>query len=123
MPKDMKKIVLNTLTWGFALWLFGYILGLVFFALVPPAVIGWYIMPFGIAATLWVLFKKVERDSFGCYVGVGIIWTLLAVLLDYLFIVLMLHPVDGYYKLDVYIYYALTFVLPLIAGWWKRKKK
>ncbi|MEY4731299.1 MAG: hypothetical protein RL681_245 [Candidatus Parcubacteria bacterium] len=119
----MKKIVLNTLTWGFALWLFGYILGLVFFALVPPAVIGWYIMPFGIAATLWVLFKKVERDSFGCYVGVGIIWTLLAVLLDYLFIVLMLHPVDGYYKLDVYIYYALTFVLPLIAGWWKRKKK
>lgn len=116
-----KQIFLNTLGWGFALWLFGYILGFIFFALVPPAEIGWYIMPLGVLATLWVLWKKIHRDSFGCFVGVAIIWTLLAVLLDYLFIVLALQPEDGYYKLDVYLYYALTFTLPLIVGWWKRK--
>lgn len=107
---------------GFLLWLFGYVLGFIFYALVPRAVIGWYIMPFGIAATLWVLFKKIKRDSFGCYVGLGVIWTLLAVLLDYLFIVQALHPTESYYKLDVYIYYALTFALPVAFGWWKKRK-
>ena len=24
-----------------------------------------------------------------------------------------------YYKLDVYIYYALTLVLPVVVGWYK----
>ena len=29
---------------------------------------------------------------------------------------------DGYYKPDVYIYYFLTFAIPLIAGYYKTKK-
>jgi hypothetical protein len=28
-------------------------------------------------------------------------------------------PADGYYKLDVFIYYALTLLVPLAVGWWK----
>jgi hypothetical protein len=117
MEKDVKKIFLNTISWGFSLWLFGYVLGIVFFAFVPKDVIGWYILPFGVAATLWVLFKKIKRESFGCYIGLGVFWTVIAVALDYLFIVKLFKSVD-YYKLDVYVYYILTFVLPVIVGWY-----
>jgi hypothetical protein len=38
---------------------------------------------------------------------------------DYFLLVKVFKPVDGYYKLDVYLYYVLTFILPLIVGWRK----
>lgn len=115
------KIFLNTVLWGFALWLFGYILGFVFYALVSKEVMGWYILPFGLLATIWVLLKKIKREEFGCYVGLGVVWTIMAVALDYAFIVKMLKAAD-YYKLDVYIYYVTTLVLPIVVGWYKFKK-
>jgi hypothetical protein len=120
---ETKKILLNTLQWGFVLWLFGYVLGIVLFALVPASLIGWIISPIGIAVTLWVLFKKVHLDNFSCYFGVGLVWTLMAVILDYLFLVKIFNPADGYYKFDVYLYYALTFILPILAGWIKTRQK
>lgn len=119
------KIFLNTIYWGFILWLFGYILGFIFFALVPKNIIGWYIMPFGIIAMLWVLLKKIKREQQMCYFGLGLIWTIMAVILDYLFIVKLLKATD-YYKLDVYIYYILTFSISIVIGWykfWKIDKK
>jgi len=116
------KIFLNTLIWGFALWLFGYILGFVFFAFVPKEQIGFYILPLGVALTLWVLFKKIHREEQLCYFGLGLIWTIMAIALDYLFIVKLLNGAD-YYKLDVYVYYALTFLLPIAVGWYKFKLK
>lgn len=116
--QNKGKIFLNTVFWGFIIWLFGYILGFIFFALVPKDVIGWYIMPFGIAFTLWILIKKIKREEFMCYIGLGIIWTIMAIALDYVFLVKLLKAV-GYYKLDVYIYYFVTFALPLIVGWYK----
>ena len=85
METNKRKIFLNTVFWGFMLWLFGYILGFVFFALVPKDVLGWYIMPFGIAFILWVLFIKIRREEFGCYIGLGVIWTIMAVVLDMYF--------------------------------------
>lgn len=119
MNQQPLKILKNTLFWGFMLWLFGYVLGFVFFAFVPKAVMGWYIMPLGAVATLWVLFKKINRESFGCYIGLGAVWTIMAIVLDYVFLVKLLKAGD-YYKLDVYLYYALTFVLPLVVGWRKK---
>ena len=121
METNKGKIFVNTIFWGFILWLFGYILGFVFFALVPKNVLGWYIMPFGIVFTLWVLLKKIKREKFMCYIGLGVIWTIIAVVLDYIFIVKMLKSTN-YYKLDVYIYYILTFILPIIVGWYRFKK-
>lgn len=114
------KTFLNTVFWGFVLWLFGYILGFVFFFLVPKNILGWCVMPFGIAITLWALLRKIKREEFGCYFGLGLIWTVMAVVLDYIFIVKMLKSAD-YYKADVYVYYALTFLLPLTVGWYKFK--
>ncbi|MFA6160607.1 MAG: hypothetical protein WCT54_02945 [Patescibacteria group bacterium] len=116
---NKRKIFLNTIFWGFVLWLFGYILGIVFFAFVPKEVIGWYIMPLAIIFTLWVLFKKIKRESFKCYVGLGVIWTIMAVILDYIFLVKLLQATD-YYKPDIYLYYILTFSLPVAVGWYKK---
>jgi hypothetical protein len=50
---------------------------------------------------------------------VALIWLLIAVLGDYVFIVKAFKPADGYYKADVYLYYALTVAIPLFAGWRK----
>lgn len=118
MEKNKGKIFLNTVFWGFVLWLFGYALGIVFFAFVPTGQIGWYIMPFGVAFTLWVLLKKIKREEFTCYIGLGVVWMLMAMALDYVFIVKLLKSA-GYYKLDVYAYYALTLLLPIAVGWMK----
>lgn len=122
MESDKAKIFFNTIFWGFILWLFGYVLGIVFFAFVPKNLIGWLIFPFGVAATLWVLFKKIKRDSFVCYIGLGVIWTIMAIVLDYFFLVKLFKTPD-YYKIDVYIYYILTCVLPIAAGWYRFNKK
>jgi len=116
-----KQLLTSTLSWGLILWLFGYALGIVFFALVPKDQIGWYILPFGVAFTLWALLKKIKREEFACYIGLGVIWTVMAVLLDYLFIVKLFQSSD-YYKADVFVYYALTLILPISVGWWKKSK-
>lgn len=121
--KNKIKVLWNNILWGFLLWLFGYVLGIIFLAITKdPMVIGWYIMPLGIVATLWVLFKKIKRDSFLCYFGVGFIWTVLAIFLDY-FLIVKLFKVASYYKLDVYLYYILTFVLPIVVGYYKKTKR
>lgn len=113
-----KQFVKDGLGWGFVLWLVGYVLGIVLFGAVAQSVLGWVIMPIGIAMTLWVLFKKVQAQVFQEYVLLAVAWTTIAILFDYLLIVKALGAGD-YYKLDVYLYYLLTFTLPLIAGWKK----
>ena len=121
MQTNKLKTFLNTMFWGFILWIFGYVLGFVFFALVPKDMIGWYITPFGIIFALWVLLKKIKREEFKCYIGSGVVWTIMAVVLDYVFIVKMLNSAN-YYKLDVYIYYATALLLPIAVGWYKKSK-
>lgn len=115
-----RQLLKDALGWGLALWLIGYTLGMILFTIVPLSMIGWVIMPIGIIIALWVLFKKVKGDSFRYYLLLAIIWTIIAIVFDYLFIVKLLKPADSYYKLDVYLYYSLTFILPLIAGWRKK---
>ncbi|MFA6295000.1 MAG: hypothetical protein WC666_01065 [Candidatus Paceibacterota bacterium] len=121
MQTNKGKIFLNTVFWGFILWFFGYALGIIFFAFVPKDLIGFFILPLGVALTLWVLLKKIKREEFMCYIGLGIVWTIMAVALDYIFIVKLFKSAD-YYKPDVYVYYALTLILPIIVGWWKFRK-
>lgn len=118
-----KKLIKDALGWGFGLWLIGYTLGLIFFPFFPAPILGWIIMPFGIIITIWVLFKKVQSDSFRYYLALAVVWTLIAIILDYFFLVKMLKPADGYYKLDVYLYYTLTFILPIAVGWVKKSNK
>ena len=109
--------------WGIALWLIGYLLGLALFVFVPTSMIGWVIMPVGAVIALWVLLTRVSANSMRCYAILSFVWTLIAVVFDYLFIVKVFNPSDGYYKLDVYLYYGLTFLLPLAVGWWKSEQR
>jgi hypothetical protein len=118
-----KQFLKDSILWGIILWFIGYVLGFVFYALVPASVIGWYIMPIGIVITLLVAFKYIKSNQLAYYLKVGLIWALTAVVFDYIFLVQLLKPVDGYYKLDVYVYYALTFILPLLVGWYKSRKQ
>jgi hypothetical protein len=112
-------IIKPALLWGLALWLFGYLLGIVLFPLVPSSLIGWIITPFGTAVTILVLLKKIPFTTFRSYFYLSLIWTAIAVIFDYLFLVQLLKPADGYYQLDVYLYYALAFFLPLLVGYLK----
>lgn len=118
-----KQFYKDVFGWGCILWLIGYVLGIIFFFVVPPSIIGWVIMPIGTVITLWVLFKKIKSESFQYYFLLAIVWALIAIVFDYFFLVKVFNPAGGYYKLDVYLYYVLTFVLPLIVGWRKKKTK
>lgn len=119
----LKQFSKDAFGWGFLLWLIGYALGIMLFPIVPPTLIGWAIMPIGIVVALWILLKKVKGDSFRYYLLLALVWVLIAIVCDYFFLVKAFKPADGYYKLDVYLYYALTFVLPLVVGWRKLMTK
>lgn len=112
----MKKFFIEYLLWGFILWFIGYVLGILFFLFLPHGIIGWVIMPIGILITLWVLVKKIHKKSLVAYLFLGMVWVLIAITCDYFLLVKIFKPADGYYKLDVYIYYLLTFILPMLAG-------
>ena len=116
-----KRFLKDALGWGFVLWVIGYALGIMLFAFVPANLIGWIITPFGTAIALWVAFKKVKGDTLRYFGLVALVWLLIAVAGDYVFIVKAFKPADGYYKPDVYLYYALTLAIPFFAGWRRSK--
>ena len=116
-----RQLLKDTLGWGFLLWLCGYVLGIILFMFVPISMVGWIIMPIGTVVTVWVLLKKIKIIYFRHYISLAFIWTLIAISFDYLFLVSVFKPADGYYKLDVYVYYLFTFILPLLLGFIKNK--
>jgi hypothetical protein len=65
---------------------------------------------------------SLNRRHMQYYFILAVVWTIIAVSFDYMFIIKAFNPADGYYKLDVYLYYAITFLTPLIVGWWKRNQ-
>ncbi len=117
-----RQFLKDALGWGVILWLIGYGLGMALFAFVPLWAIGWIITPIGTALTIWVAIKKIKGATLGYYLGVAAVWTAIAVIFDYFFLVKAFNPVDGYYKLDVYIYYLLTFLIPFVVGFIKSRK-
>jgi hypothetical protein len=122
MNMGNKQLFKYGFEWGFLLWLFGYILSIGLFMVMPFAVMGWVITPIASVFTIWILFKKIKLHSVQKYILLGSIWTGIAIILDYLLIVKAFDPADGYYKLDVYLYYGLTFILPVIVGWYKHQR-
>lgn len=117
-----KQLLKDGIGWGILLWFFGYVLGILLFMIAPLQLIGWIISPFGIAVTLWVLLKKIKSSTRLYYLKLGIIWSLVAIVFDYLFLVQVFKPADGYYKADVYFYYLVTCMLPFLVGWMRNKK-
>lgn len=115
-----KQFLKDSLGWGFILWLIGYILGILLFIAVPQNIIGWVITPIGAVITSWVLYKKINSTSLTYYLWIAIIWVIIAIVFDYIFIVKAFKS-EQYYQLDIYLYYTLTLTLPLLIGWYKKK--
>lgn len=117
----MKQYITDTLGLGIALWLLGYLASLALFFTPLAESMGWIITavftPLTIAVAWW---RFRGRDlSLIYYAGVGLAWTVIAVMLDYLFIV-RLFGTTTYYAHDVFAYYALTFLLPVGVGLYLR---
>lgn len=101
---------------GTVLWLIGYIASLLLFVSPLAGIMGWVLIavftPVSVAIA-WRWFKG--RDlSLAYYAGVGLAWTAIAVVLDYLFIVLLFSAT--YYGPDVFVYYSITFLIPVGIG-------
>jgi hypothetical protein len=113
----MKQWIKDTAGLGVVLWLIGYLASLVLFFSPYAGIMGWILLavftPVTIAVTWW-WFRQRERLPLQYYACVGVAWTLIAIVLDYLFIVLMFQAT--YYESDVFVYYAVTFLIPVGVG-------
>jgi hypothetical protein len=112
----MKQILKDTAGLGIVLWLVGYLASLALFVSPYAAIMGWILLvvctPVTIAVAWW--WFKARDLALSYYAGVGAAWAVIAVVLDYLFIVLLFQAT--YYGFDVFVYYALTFLIPVGVG-------
>jgi len=56
------------------------------------------------------------------FVQLAVAWTGIAIVFDYLFIVLLFHSA-AYYQPDVLVYYAVTFLVPVCTGWYLQEHR
>jgi cation transport ATPase len=114
---SMQQWIKDTAVLGIALWLIGYLASLVLFFSPYAGIMGWILLviftPVTIAITWW-WFRQRKGLSLQYYAKVGIAWVLIAVVFDYLFIVQLFQAT--YYEADVFVYYALTFLIPMGVG-------
>ena len=121
----MLPLLKDTAGLGTFFWLLGYLASLVLYFSPVPYSIGWVLLviftPFTIWVTLW-WFSQRERLPLQYYAGVGMAWMLIAIVLDYLFIVLLFKAAE-YYMPDVFLYYGLMFLIPVGVGLYLDRKK
>jgi FtsH-binding integral membrane protein len=114
----MKEWLKDTVGLGIVLWLIGYLASMALFLSPFAGIMGWIITavftPVTIVITWW--WFRARDLPLAYYAGVGIVWTVIAVVLDYLFIVLLFQAT--YYAPDVFLYYALTFLIPVGVGYY-----
>ena len=113
----MKQWIIDTAGIGTALWLIGYLASLVLFYTPYAGIMGWILIAIFTPVTIviaWWWFGKREPLPLQDYAGIGIAWVLIAVLLDYLFIVLLFQA--SYYETDVFVYYTVTLLIPVGVG-------
>lgn len=112
----MKQWIKDTIGLGTVLWLFGYFASLMLFFSPFADIMGWIITavftPVTIAVTWW--WFKTRDLPLTYFLRIGLVWTVIAMVLDYLFIVQLFQTT--YYSPDVFVYYALTFLIPAGVG-------
>jgi|WetSurMetagenome_2_1015567.scaffolds.fasta_scaffold11592_3 hypothetical protein len=121
----MQQILKDTAGPGVLFWLVGYLAGMVLYFTPFKDSMGWIMLviftPFTIAVT-WGWFRHRDMLSLNYYAGVGVAWALIAVVLDYLFIVTLFSS-TAYYALHIYLYYALMFLIPAGVGMYLNREK
>ena len=113
----MQQWIKDTAGLGTGLWLIGYLASLVLFFSPYAGIMGWILLiiftPITMAVTWW-WFRQRTGLPLEYYAKVGIAWVLIAVVFDYLFIVQLFQA--AYYEADVFVYYALTLLIPVGVG-------
>jgi len=115
----MQTIAKDTAGLGILLWLIGYIASLLLFMSPLAGIMGWILIAVFTPVSVLIVWRWFTgRDlPLAYYAGLGIAWTAIAVVFDYLFIVLLFSAT--YYGPDVFVYYAITFLIPVCIGLWK----
>ncbi len=115
--ENPRERFIDTLGLGFFLWFLGYIASIILYFLVPSDIIGWILFVLFTPVFIVITFARFRKRllPFRYYVIVSVIWTGIAIVFDFLFIVLLFNP-DNYYHLSVLVYYLETFLVPLIMG-------
>jgi hypothetical protein len=112
----MHQWIKDTIGIGILLWLIGYLVSIGLFFTPLAENMGWIITavftPVTIAITWW--WFRARDLPLTYYAMVGAVWTVIAVVFDYLFIVRLFQA--AYYETDVFVYYALTFLIPVGVG-------
>jgi hypothetical protein len=120
----MQQLLKDTVGLGTLLWLIGYLASMALYFSPLSYALGWVILviftPFTIWVTLWWFKNRMLPLSW--YADTGVSWTVIAVVLDYLFIVMLFHS-PNYYAPDVFIYYALMFLIPVGVGVYFHRQK
>jgi hypothetical protein len=117
----MQTIAKDTAGLGILLWLIGYIASLLLFMSPLAGIMGWILIAVFTPVSVLIVWRWFTgRDlPLAYYAGLGIAWTAIAVVFDYLFIVLLFSAT--YYGPDVFVYYAITFLIPVGIGFWKQR--
>jgi hypothetical protein len=112
----MKEWIKDTVGLGIFFWLLGYLASMLLFFSPYADIMGWIITavftPVTIVITWWWFRARILALSY--YAMVGLAWTVIAVVLDFLFIVRLFQA--SYYGPDVFVYYVLTFLIPVGVG-------
>jgi hypothetical protein len=115
----MQQWIKDTAGIGTGLWLIGYLASLVLFFSSYAGILGWILLiiftPITIAVTWW-WFRKRKDLTLEYYAKVGVVWVVIAVVFDFLFIVQLFQA--HYYAPDVFVYYAMTFLIPVGVGFY-----
>jgi hypothetical protein len=112
-----KEKITDTLGLGFLLWLAGFLASIPLYFIAPKEMLGWILYVVFTPITLYVAYWRFHRRTLpgGYYLMVAAVWTLTAVSFDYIFIVILLKAAD-YYQLDIFLYYATIFLIPVFIG-------
>jgi hypothetical protein len=117
VSKLAKTTMVDAPLLGIFVWFIGYLAGIVLYFFLSPDVLGWVLFAIFTPIVILLCYMRFGKreESISYYAFVAAVWLIVAVVFDYLFLVKLLNP-PVYYKLDVYIYYASTFLIPFLVG-------
>lgn len=119
-----RERIFDTLGLGSVLWLAGYLASFLLFFYVPHDLVGWILYAVFTPVTIYVAYWRFHKRALsrGYFLIVAAVWTMLAIALDYVFIVMLLNS-QNYYQQDVLLYYLTIFLIPIGTGLKYAKKK
>ncbi len=112
-----KNFLINAFGFGILLWIIGFALGMMLFPFVPVAYIGLPILAIMTPVTFFVAYKRFRSKAYktNYYLAVAAVWLLIALLFDYIFLVIAFNA-QNYYDADIMVYYILAFAIPAAVG-------